>query len=608
MKKITEERIGLVMIMAALVVIVLIAAQFLIHRQKTRDTAVRIEGRNVVHLLTNLSYEQLVPVQRQKTILDLLNSRQIDSDFAYAAVVDASGQLLAASASDVALIPPADLKNDKTLWATEHEFLAQEDRRKVLEFRAPIIVQGELAGYVRVGYFKPGLELQELPFIAQLALPIFLLVPLTYILIRRELKPLKEASHEINKALQRQHISTAGDPAANFQDFMQNFKFFIHEIDRRFSELNNQNFKTTAITLALNYNRQRVESALQSLPDAVLVMDETGTTTFTNSKLKTIIGGSLSPIIGTKPHEWCEDKKVSALLAKYYSSQSRLHRSDSVEYKPSNNPGKTFAVSAYPLFTPKDTETIFGTLVIFHDKTQEILAKSARDEFIGSIAHELKSPLNVIHMSAESLLDENNISYDDRIQSINIINDEVERLSALITNLLNITMMEAGNMVLDYQRVKIFDFLQDTLASVARSGTADDTKFEVQLANDLSTIQVDKNLLRIALNNLLTNAVKYNKPNGKITLSADETDDQLILKVSDTGIGIDERDQKHIFEKFYRSDNDNVRQKPGHGLGLALAKEIIELHGGKLSLQSTPGEGSIFTVTLKKTSSLLKAA
>jgi signal transduction histidine kinase len=606
MKKLTEERFGLMMIIATLLVIVLIAGQFLIHRQKTRDNAVRIEGRNVVHLLTNLSYGQLVPTQGQNSILELLNSRQIDSDFAYAAVVDTSGQPLAASASGVVMIPPADLQKYKTLWATEHEFLAQEDQRTVLEFRAPILSQGELAGYVRVGYFKPGLEFRELPFIAQLALPIFLLVPLTYLLIRRELKPLKEANKEINQAMQRQHITKAADSSDNFQDFMQNFKLFVNEIDRRFSELDNKNFKTKATTLALNYNRQRIESALQSLPDAVLVMDETGKATFANSKLMTLIGRSLNSIIGAKPHEWCEDKKVSELLAKYYSSQSRLHRKESVEFKPFHNPEKTLAVSAYPLFTPKDTETIFGTLVIFHDKTQEMLAKSARDQFISSIAHELKSPLNVIHMSTEALLDENNISADDRIHTINIINDEIERLSSLISNLLNITMMEAGNMVLDYQRVKIVDFLQDTLSSVERGITAHDIQLDVQLSNNLSTIEVDKNLLRIALNNLLTNAIKYNKADGKVTLSADETDDQLTIKISDTGIGISDQDQEHIFEKFYRSENDNVRQKPGHGLGLALAKEIIELHGGKLSLQSTVGEGSAFTITLKKTSTLLK--
>jgi len=608
MKKITEERFGLVMIIAALAVIFLIAGQFLIHRQKTRDAALRIEGRNVVHLLTNLSYEQLVPPERQNNILDLLNTRQIDSDFAYAAVVDTSGRPLAVSSSGAALIPPAELHNETTLWATEHEFQTQTDRRTILEFRAPLLAKGELAGYVRVGYFKPGFQFQEAPFIAQLALPIFLLVPLTYLMIRRELKPLREANQEINQALKRQHISTTIDSTDNFQDFMQNFKLFIHEIDRRFGELNNQNFKTKATTLALNYNRQRIESALQSLPDAVLVMDETGKATFANSKLKTLIGGSVTSIIGTKPHEWCEDKEVSTLLARYYSNQSRLHRSDSVDFKPSLCPEKTMTVSAYPLFTPKDTETIFGTLVVFQDKTQEILAKSARDQFIGSVAHELKSPLNVIHMSAETLLDLDNISDDDRIRSINIINDEVERLSTLITNLLNISMMEAGNMVLDYQRVKVSDFLQDTVMSVARGNQADGVQFDIQLSNNLSTTDVDKNLLRIAVNNLLTNAIKYNKPNGKVTLFADETDDQLIIKISDTGFGITEHDQERIFEKFYRSENDHIRQKPGHGLGLALAREIVELHDGKLSLQSTPGEGSTFTITLKKTSSLLKAS
>jgi signal transduction histidine kinase len=602
MKKITEERFGLMMIVAALVVIVLIAGQFLIHRQTTRDKAIRIEGRNIVHLLTNLSFEQLVPAQRQNSILDLLNSRQIDSDFAYAAVVDSSGQPIAASSSGAAMIPPVDLKNEKTLWATEHEFEIMPEQRTVLEFRVPVLRQGELAGYIRVGYFKPELTLQELPFIAQLALTIFLLVPFTYFLLRRELKPIEGASKAINQIMQRQHIARAEGSSDNFQDFMQNFKLFVNEIDRRFSELNNQNLKTKATTLALNYSRQRIESALESLPDAILVMDETGKATFANAKLKTALGPSAS-IIGAKPHEWCEDKKVNELLAKYYSSQSRLHRMESVEFKPSHNSEKTFTVSAYPLFTPKDTDTMLGTLVVFHDKTQEILAKSARDQFISSVAHELKSPLNVIHMSAETLLHEHDLSADERIQSINIINDEIERLSSLITNLLNITMMEAGSMVLDSQRVKVFDFLQDILNSVER---AKNTQFDTQLSNNLSTIEADKNLLRIALNNLLTNAIKYNKPGGKVTLSADETDGQLIIHISDTGIGISDDDQEHIFEKFYRSENDDVRQKPGHGLGLALAKEIIELHGGKLSLQSTVGEGSTFTVILKKTSTLLK--
>ena len=596
------------MIAATLLVIVLIAGQFLYHRLDTKDQSVRVEGRNVVRLLSNLTFEQLVPSEKSNSILDLLNSRQTDSGFAYATVVDKKGQPLAMSTSGVAMVPPEDMSGNTTLWLTEHELQVKPNEKTVLEFRSPLLDKGEHVGYIRVGYFKPVLELQELPFLAQLALPIFLLVPLTYVLLRRELKPIKEANREINLAMQRQQISTSPDTSNNFQDFMEKFKYFVNEVDRRFKELNQENLTTQATTLALKYNRQRIESALQSLPDAVIVMDETGRVTFANSKIKSVVDRSPADITGAKPSDWCENKDICSLLEKYSNNQNRLHRSDSVEFNPADFPEKTFSVDAYPLFTPKDTENIFGTLVVFHDKTQEMLAKSARDQFISNIAHELKAPLNVIHMSAETLLLNSDISNESIVQTTNLINDEVERLSSLISSLLDITLMEAGNLVPDRQRVKVAEFLQDTFDSVARGKTANDVQVEIQLSNNLSSIDVDKNLVRVALNNLLTNAIKYNKPGGKVTLTAEETDSQLIINITDTGIGINKHDQEHIFEKFYRSDNDNVRTKSGHGLGLALAKEIIELHGGKLSLQSTLGEGTTFTITLKKTSTLLKAS
>jgi signal transduction histidine kinase len=192
------------------------------------------------------------------------------------------------------------------------------------------------------------------------------------------------------------------------------------------------------------------------------------------------------------------------------------------------------------------------------------------------------------------------------IGSINVINDEVERLSNLIGNLLNISKIEAGNIAINMQRVKLNEFLQDTYDSVARSGDNSSIQFELNLSQNLPNIQLDKDLLRVALNNLLTNAVKYNRPGGKVSFSAEETDEQIILTISDTGIGIAEKDQPYVFEKFYRSDDDEVTQRSGHGLGLALAKEIIDLHHGSLHLQSTVGEGSVFTIELKKTSSFLK--
>jgi signal transduction histidine kinase len=208
-------------------------------------------------------------------------------------------------------------------------------------------------------------------------------------------------------------------------------------------------------------------------------------------------------------------------------------------------------------------------------------------------------------MYAESLLDDQGVPDEQRISAVNTINDEVERLALLISNLLNISKIEAGSIKINRQLVKFSEFLTDTFNSVARSGSEDNISFDLHLPRNLSNIQVDKDLLRIAINNLLTNAVKYNRPGGQVRLMAEEAEDRITLRISDTGIGISEYDCEHIFDKFYRSTDDNVLQKSGHGLGLSLAKEIIELHHGKIDLESTLGKGSMFIIELKKTQTTL---
>ena len=240
MKKIVGDRSGIAMIIASLVVIILIAGQFLMHRQSSRDISIKAEGRNVVRLLSNLPYQQLMPEQRRNGILDLLNSKETNSDFAYAAIINLKGEPLAVTSSGKAIVPHVDPGNEKKLWVTEHDMQAQNDARSILEFRAPLLKDGELAGYIRVGYFKPGLELAEISFIAQLALPVFLLVPFTYLMIRRELKPLKQANIEINAAMQHQHIDQVNSTNNEFKDFMNNFERFVSEIDKRSSRVSQQ--------------------------------------------------------------------------------------------------------------------------------------------------------------------------------------------------------------------------------------------------------------------------------------------------------------------------------------------------------------------------------
>jgi signal transduction histidine kinase len=211
-------------------------------------------------------------------------------------------------------------------------------------------------------------------------------------------------------------------------------------------------------------------------------------------------------------------------------------------------------------------------------------------------------------MYAEMLAGEDGEAKETRVEAVNVINDEVERLSMLVKNLLNITKIEMGSVSLDRQRVKLVDLLKDVLESVGRGGRAAGMELTLDLPHELSPVSVDKDLFRIAVNNLLTNAIKYNRPDGKVTLAAEETREEIRIVVRDQGIGICPEETQRIFEKFFRSEDEQVRQKTGHGLGLPLARDIVELHHGRIEVQSEPGEGSEFAIRLKKNLGLVQEA
>lgn len=165
-----------------------------------------------------------------------------------------------------------------------------------------------------------------------------------------------------------------------------------------------------------------------------------------------------------------------------------------------------------------------------------------------------------------------------------------------------------GSMSIERTRVKLRDLLQDAFDSCARAGREKGIDFRLDLPREISPVALDKNLMRVAVNNLLTNAIKYNAPGGAVSMTAEEGEQTVRVLVKDNGIGISPADQERIFDKFYRSEDEAVRQRSGHGLGLSLAREIIQLHHGTLKVNSTPGAGSEFIIEFNKEANLLKQA
>ena len=605
-----RERLGLTMVFASLGVIALILA-FLFHeRQQDHADQIRAQGLGIARLVSSLPFEQLTSSGRQG-LLRVIRQSHASSDFAYAAVVDERGSPVSEETAGGILIPNAALPREPTAWLGERNLTLAGDGREILEFHAPLLTNGELAGYFRLGYLKPGFGLSrdQLSFFATLALPIFLLSSLFYLLVRREIRPLRSLGSEIEALAQRGEFHRVQvDASGELGDFIRRFNQFMERAQGRIRELEAGHSDLQTSARLLTFRRERTEAVLQSLPEALLVLDESGEVSFANQRLATLFGVALDEVIGQQPRDWCPTPDVLAYLSRFEGQGRPSVRTEALEFTPLGLPDMTVAVNSYPLFSPHDLNSVFGTLVLFRDVTAEAMAKRGRAEFVAHVAHELKTPLNVLAMYSEALQGEEGRDEAFRVEAYNALHDEVERVSMLINNLLSITRIEMGSLEVVRQRVKLRDLLEDAFTTIARSGRAQDLQLKLDLPREMSPVSLDKELLRIAINNLLTNAVKYNRPGGSVILSAEETEDTVRIQVKDDGIGISRADQGHIFDKFFRSNDQEVRNRSGHGLGLSLARDIVQLHRGKLSVDSTPGQGSAFTIELEKETVLLRQA
>jgi signal transduction histidine kinase len=351
-----------------------------------------------------------------------------------------------------------------------------------------------------------------------------------------------------------------------------------------------------------------MEAVLQTLPEGLLILDEHGKVTYASERVTTLLGARKDQILTKRPREWCQTPEVVDVLSRYETSSAPRYVSDAIHFHPAGKSDRTLAINGYPLYSSQNPATLGGSLIVISDVTQEAMAKQSRAEFVAHLGHELKTPLNTLALYSEVLLDDNGENPAERIEAINTIHDEVERMAGLINNLLNIARIEMGSLDLEKQRVRIGDLLEDISDNLGQLAARQDIDLQVDLPSNLSPIFVDKDLMRVAINNFVSNAIKYNQAGGTVSISAEETDEAMLIHIEDSGIGIGGDDQARIFEKFFRSENSEVRTRTGHGLGLPLARQIVELHDGQVSVESELGSGSKFTISLWKRFGLIKRA
>ena len=603
------DRIGLVIVVASLLVITAIVL-LLFGNQRNRELAdIRTQGVSLARAISGGPYDQLVPGGPQQGVVQALLHGAGNKKLAYVTISDQKGLTVAESVADGLIAPPAKIPAEPSAWLGDLEQTAGQYR--FIEFHAPLLQQGDLQGFVRLGYFYPaaGLSLEQIPFIAMVALPVFLLAPFFYFLLRMEVRPIKAANEEISRLIDGEGMKSVQiDATGELGEFMHRFNHFVEMASSKVHALEQDKERLVTSSKLLSYRKNRVETVLETLPEAVLILDESGTITFANQKLAAMFNVSQETILTQPPQSWCEHADVLNLISRFQAQNKSRNFAETMRFSTDSSAARSVATKTYPLFATKTPNSALGTLIVFRDETQEALARKARTEFVSHLSHELKSPLNVLALYSESLLSDVGNSREHQIEAANVIAAEVDRLGGLITSLLSMTQIESGGFTPDRNLVKLQDLVSVAFEEAQTMAADKHCTFELNAPKEMNPVFVDKDLIRVAITNLMSNAVKYNKENGTVTVTLEDTEDAVQIRVADTGIGIGEEEAAQIFDKFYRSTDERVQSVGGHGLGLALAKQIIELHHGTLLLNRDRDEGVEFIINLWKEATAVRQA
>lgn len=341
----------------------------------------------------------------------------------------------------------------------------------------------------------------------------------------------------------------------------------------------------------LSYNITKFEIVIDNLNDGIIILDSSSRILAINHIMEQLLNLKRDEIKGKHINEClCNNEIFTFILTNYESIDKLVEKTADINVRLSN-----IRVSYKTLIRGDGNPC--GSLLIAKDITSQKLTEQAKIEFLSHVSHELKSPINTIKGYTEMLIEGEVNNKETMLEFCNIVNEEADRLASLINNLLNLSRIERGSLVLTKSMTRTREFIEN-IFKIARSQKKKQINYELIIPDKVSPINIDKEFMGTVLINLIGNATKYTPEEGRVILRVEENAGKIMINIIDNGIGISEEDIPHIFEEFYRSSDEQVRKQTGHGLGLAIAKQIVELHDGEIKVISKKGEGSQFSIVL----------
>jgi PAS domain S-box-containing protein len=344
--------------------------------------------------------------------------------------------------------------------------------------------------------------------------------------------------------------------------------------------------------------QQQTQAIIQHMADGLLLIDDQGAIVKCNPALSTMLGIPSGEIVGQK----IDSPDLHPNLVSITGSTTQRARTGVLAKELTIESAQSKTLQVFSTIMVDDKGKPSAEVRVVHDVTRERELEQLKEEFMSTISHELRTPLFSIQGFVQLLLEsEEEIDSTTREEFLTIIQTQAVQLSEMVNNLLDASKFDEGRLKFEQQPVAMLDVINQTLLKLR--GFAHQQKVELvpELSATLPTIIGDKERLEQALTNLVGNAIKFTPEQGKVTVSTSTPDNEILVEVGDTGIGIPSELQDKIFSRYYQvEDIVGEGDKHGSGLGLYIAKQIIKGHGGRIWVESNgiPGQGSTFRLTL----------
>jgi PAS domain S-box-containing protein len=341
-----------------------------------------------------------------------------------------------------------------------------------------------------------------------------------------------------------------------------------------------------------------LRSVLEASPDGIIMTDLGGNLRLVNGAAEQL----LTEVLGRPArimHRLRTMAEVAALIAQHTTDpdghkaafEALVASPDAAATHEYQTVGSGRHVLLLTAPVQSSTGRLIGRILVLRDVTKEREAEQLKSELVATVSHELRTPLTSVLGFAE-LLAKPELDDARRRRYLETIRSEGKRLTALINDFLDLSRIESGDFAPSVEAIELGPLLREKVHLF--SGNSDRHTLDLQLADEPLTVLADRDRIGQVLGNLISNALKYSPAGGRVVVRADRTEDVVRLSVADPGLGIPADQQARVFTKFFRVHSTNTREIRGTGLGLALCKEIVEAHGGRVGFDSVEGEGSTF--------------